>query len=278
MIYNKQKYEPFIITQIREMQNEFIMSSKYLSSYKQEFSDILYKYIDNMPPRSCLRLFRYRNRVYLTYFWLSDMVEPKSGREGIYLITGVSCSYNKFKQNPIYLSHVFIEFLSVIAKTFGMDEIKYSSTDIIKELWQLNDINVCMRDIYDEWRHLLLDINTNSLGNIAHRFSLPRRCSDVLYILSDLSFDKYVHVFVASIAINSNMFQYKFDYSDTKGYGHKCIKVLFSGDPIRHKINKLRLRYTNIYNETILFIELLYQQVTVTRILLHMLRLFRNEH
>ncbi|MCD8215600.1 MAG: hypothetical protein LUC97_08185 [Clostridiales bacterium] len=76
MISERECFKPFIITQIRELQNEFLLADDELLKNKQDFSDILYKYIDRRIPKTCLRIFEYRNRICLAYYILTDLTEP----------------------------------------------------------------------------------------------------------------------------------------------------------------------------------------------------------
>lgn len=258
MTYKKAKYNPFIVTQIRELQNEFILAESELSTKKQSFSNKLYQYVDYLEPQTCCRIFVYESDVYLSYFWLSDLREPGSGRAGIYFIVGMSCPYSIFQRNPLELSEHFLALLSTIQNVFEpLNERELLATNIINTLWKAENIDEYVKKIYNTWKNNILN-NTVIVPNIVKRTQCSKVTpSDTVGVLSHRDFRKYIHIFTFVAANNMKCFFKPRDYADVARYGNMHINILFGGESISAEVLMSGVDIICDKHETIIFVEMI---------------------
>ena len=128
-----EKYSPFVVTQIFEEQNCFLLLDDFVRKNYSQFNHTLYEYLDKkMSDLSFFRIFRIEEKVALVYYWKSNKQEPRSGRGGIYLITGVLCDYHVFCKEPIHLYKACICLLELIMEKYESKDC----TQIIERIWK----------------------------------------------------------------------------------------------------------------------------------------------
>lgn len=128
-----EKYSPFAVTQIFEEQNCFILQDDFVRKNYSQFNHTLYKYLDRkLADSSFFRIFRIEEKVALVYYWKSNKREPRSGRDGIYLITGVLCDYRVFRKKPIHLYKACRCLLELIMEKYDSKDC----TQIIERIWK----------------------------------------------------------------------------------------------------------------------------------------------
>lgn len=235
-------YKPIIITQIREKQNEFLVADDFLMIHKQEFSAKLYEYIDDEKPLSTLRLFRYCGYIYLIYYWLSDLKEPESGRDGMYLILGMSCSIKKFKNSPLTLALKFNSFINIIADEFHMGARK-NPTKIMRSLWNSDKPYDFFSKVISAGKVSGIFYSDSSIykTGIVKLFFRKIKAYDILFVLSNLDLYEYINIFVCYTAQYFTVFDPGFDYSDTPGYGKKAVMIISHTSALPLNIKKVKL-------------------------------------
>lgn len=238
MMFKEQDFEPFIITQINELQNVFIIANDELLNEKQDFSNYLYRFIDGMAPQTCLRIFKYKKRIYLAYFILSNLTEPHSNRSGIYLVIGVSCSIRTFKTNPLMFGKRVVDLFEITKKTFQAEHTRTPATHIINTLWTTKDINGYLNKIDDAFHELCLNKLADDNKTISFRtrpISIKRKYN-AYYMISENNLENCIIFFSIFASQAYRPFRFKFDYSNQEKYGQNTIKILFNGEAIPESI------------------------------------------
>lgn len=110
------KIKPFILTQVREKQNELVMNLEPFD--KQKLSESLYSFWGAWEKElAFFRCFRVqRDEIVAAYYWRTTRTEQDSGRDGLYVIIGFimsDCNYNYFMT---YCNNYFNE----LEKRFGI--------------------------------------------------------------------------------------------------------------------------------------------------------------
>lgn len=162
---NELKYSPFVVTQVLEKQSCFLLQDGFIGGNHPQFDYILYKYLDQeLFDSSFFRIFRIKEKVALVYYWKSKMREPRSNREGIYLIIGILCDYPVFRKEPLCIYNALDCFLKIIMNRYQSND----STEIIDMIWKAHVPN----DVQEE----LLFLHSAEQSNITKQF--PNNTSD----------------------------------------------------------------------------------------------------
>lgn len=136
---SQQKYSPFVTTQVLENQNCFLMQDDFIRNHYSQFNNMLYKYLDRKTsPSSFFRIFRIEEKVSFAYYWKSEAREPRSNRQGIYLILGVLCDYSVFCKEPLYLAKACLCLLNLIIEKYRSS----NCTEIIHRIWKEESSNL----------------------------------------------------------------------------------------------------------------------------------------
>jgi len=127
------KYSPFVVTQVLEEQNCFLLEDDFICNNHPQFDYMLYKYLDQkLFDSSFFRLFRIEGKITLVYYWKSKMREPRSHREGIYLIIGILCDYSIFYKDPLCICKAFTCFMELVTNQYQSTD----PTEILDMIWK----------------------------------------------------------------------------------------------------------------------------------------------
>jgi len=252
MNITKNKFKPLLITQIYEKQNVFLISSDTINNNQQDFSNHLYSYVDTMPPESCFRIFEYKDEVHLMFYWLSNMREPRSNREGIYLIMGISCDLNTFKTNPYDLSRSFLQYLSIVTNIFNVNlDQDTTSTNVIRLLWE--NCELYIEKILHQWKQAIFEEESYT-HKMECKYAIKRKYK-IYYVLDDLTLDNYINLF--TFIVSNNIIPFRtIDFSNLIGYGKYIISILNNGERIPSCIKEARINVLSVNNKNIKIIEM----------------------
>lgn len=114
------KINPFILTQVRERQNELVLNLEPFD--KQKLSESLYSFWGAWEEKlTFFRCYRVtKNEIVAAYYWRTTRTEPGSGRDGLYVVIGFKISDCSFRHFMTYSNNFFV----ALEKSFGisMDE------------------------------------------------------------------------------------------------------------------------------------------------------------
>lgn len=212
-----------------------MLADDELLKNKQDFSDILYKYIDRRIPKTCLRIFEYRNRICLAYYILTDLTEPGSNRTGMYLILGMTCPQSIFKEKSISFAEGFLAFYAAVKDFFKLSGEDWA-TKALRILWEAYKTENYESLIFGRLQMASTASAVRPILSSKNKYKVKKqhlirlRKYNIVYIMAEENIVLRVILFVYAAAKQQSLFNFGIDYSDIKGYGQKCIKILFQGN------------------------------------------------
>ena len=106
---------PFAISQIGEMQNEYLLLPSCLAQKTDSFSKVIYYEIEkNRITDSFFRVVSFEEYVVIIHYWATTHREAKSGRTGLFIICGLIVPKDEFIKNIseiCLLSSTFFQIL-----------------------------------------------------------------------------------------------------------------------------------------------------------------------
>lgn len=180
-------YKPFLIAQIKEDQNRYLIENGNYSNRNcdtSDFNNLLYNNLDTIIPNT-IRIFEINSKVYLTYYWLSDLREPRSNRSGIYLIAGIECEKSQFQKEPLKISKQLSHFINSLIKVTNLINMN-KSDEVLKILWE-NDNNPKFKKIILKILEIYNVNNQSSSYNSLNKFVTDARKEVKLFKKLDFS-------------------------------------------------------------------------------------------
>jgi len=125
---NANSVYPFLITQIGECQNEFVVAPEFIVSQKDAFSEKIYREIQTYNiGKSFMRYFSYEGYIVIANYWATRAKEEKSGRDGLFVICGVIFSYSQFSHQEQLIEYYSVQYFKVLSSVFSIKlESQYS--------------------------------------------------------------------------------------------------------------------------------------------------------
>ena len=155
VIYEKNHiYNPFIITQIGECQNEFILSPHKLFVDKDNFSKSLYAQVDSKNiSDTFLRTYAYKDDIVLVCFWATNITEELSQRKGLYVVCGIVVDKDVFSENSYLAGYYFFQLMSLLAQYTQSEVNSLNSDDCYLKLQM--DAYAIMNSLYETYCHFI---------------------------------------------------------------------------------------------------------------------------
>lgn len=219
MIYSEQLVcSPFIMCQIGENQNEFLLFPKHMEHQKDCFSKMIFWEIENnRVVDSLFRVVSFEDLIVIVHYWATTHKEPKSGREGLFTVCGLIVPAKTFKKKISGIIELSDGFFGILDELNSPDD----SSDITIEHEEGNNYN-------NKCQQESLTCH-NSVGNYFENNSN----SDALWLafqekseeLSASIFKKYIDIYV-SYNIDSHSskeeksFKKRFLYLDARQKGN----------------------------------------------------------
>lgn len=240
MIYHDNfGYNPFIITQIHEKQNEFILTPENLIREKDEFSRFIYTQIEiNKIKDTFLRIFCYKKSVVLCYYWSTNILEEKTNRSGLYVICGLIIDKKLFYSDIHLLAYYFYQFITLLSKETDSDINYYCSDNCFNEL-QKNTEQI-INSIILSYSSLITSSNNERRNNIRHNRISKLTNSIIIIPIIDSFFNRIkIFIYESHIIYRKNV-KY-FDVSTNSKISHFHVKFIRNGDLIPIEINEVVL-------------------------------------
>lgn len=277
----EQKYSPFVITQMIEDQNYFLIQDSFIRDNYSQFNRILHQYLDKkISDSSYYRIFRIEQKVSLVYYWKSEMQEPRSNRKGIYLIAGVLCDYSLFCKEPLNLGKACVCLLKMIIEKYRSDDC----TEILRRMWEDESSSCSLSpqpphdDLFDFKCYSLVPVQTHQytkdifaqiretfqftchqdmLENPMQQYERKVRFGTChLYLCIRSSFVEETVPFFVSEASNWICHPFgKMDIASIEGYGEGFIDVRINNLKLPKKMKQVKLleRFNRQYLEIMTF-------------------------
>lgn len=238
-------FEPFIITQIGTLQNEFILAPEHMMLDKDGFSQVLYGQVDYMNvAETFIRMFYYKERIYLVYYWATNKVEEQTNRTGLFVICGIVAPAAYFWADinlPIYF---FRQLMSMVSKeTFANLDSAYSDETFC---CLQNNYEEIIKKICDQYDRIPGTVPNDSNVRRKVRFSKTGSKISYIYIWDD-SFINRLSVFVYEAArIYAGRLSH-FDISTITDLTLHTLIFLRNKEQFPYNINKVSLyKYLDI--------------------------------
>lgn len=237
--YDNFDYNPFIITQIHEKQNEFILAPENLIIEKEDFSRFIYTQIElNKIKDTFLRIFCYKKNIVLCYYWSTNILEEKTNRSGLYVICGLIVGQKLFYNNIHLFAYYFYQFITLLSKETDSDINNSYSDKCFNEL-QMNTEQI-IGSVMLSYGSLITSSNQerrniirlNWINKLAHNY--------IIIPLIDTFFHR-IKIFIYESYIIYNKRVKCFDVSTNSQISPFYIKFMSNGDLIPIEINKITL-------------------------------------
>ncbi len=223
------RINPFILSQVREKQNELIMAADPID--KIQVSDIIYSFYEAIKEKDTfLRCVKNDQYAIAALYWKTNFPEESSGRKGLYVVIGFLL--NDFDGNFNVFWSYSTNFFKILESQFGIS-MQSEDSDKLFEIIQ-QDATETLKKIETECKKLQYNLNNISLKNtfwIRKRISW-RNLENIryLYILNNTP-DFYANwtafMYEAFILINKRN---DVDVSNLDNYTMFSIYILQNGD------------------------------------------------
>lgn len=238
-------YNPFIITQIGDCQNEYILSPEKLFVDKDNFSKVLYAKVDRQ--NICdtfMRIFSYEGNIILVYFWATNITEELSQRNGLYVICGNIVNKDIFMENNYLVGYYFFQLIFLLAQNTHND-INSPNSDTCFQKLQTDSYSI-VHNLYDTYCHLIM-YNASHQTKRKLKISLYKNNKKEPYIIMPLSDSLYEKV---QIFVNESLLVYKnnytiFDFSTNKKITPYYFCFINNGCIISNNIRKVDVIFKN---------------------------------
>lgn len=135
MIYHEQLIcSPFAMSQIGELQNEFLLFPQYHIQEKDTLLRVLFSEIDERRiTDSFFRVVTFEKNVVIVHYWATTHKEVNSGRDGLFVVCGLIVQTDMFKKNISKVCTLASKYFQIIESYNQISKADNSINDIIND-------------------------------------------------------------------------------------------------------------------------------------------------